>query len=397
MPIIVQGNAPASGGCFPTAGDIIDSVAQDLLQRLAPEDPVLLDYINRIQLQLLRVSRWQFLLSAPQRFITKKDRTDYWIGSTGSAPLDTVDTGLNVINNGPIKTDTFYDRSNFRLLKRTSEALLTGSMSFRDASSRPGIPRAWRNDVSTPSIINLYPAPDNQNNYQPVPEAPVLASVPGGALPARIYFARTTFVDSLGNESSASDEARIFIPANYLITVQPPQEIPAAASGVRYDSYNVYLYNAGTNITLPNGAETLVTASPFNSSTVYQEPNTGFVTGGIPFPTENNVEQLGGYLIEFRYYQAKPQVTSITQPLLIPCDYRDVLIAGVNYFAAQKIKDQFAVEFWKNEYEMGKIGMIRDKNLFPKGPEFISPDPASQQLLNYFGFETFDEWYVPTS
>ena len=347
-----------------------------------------MDYINRVQLQLLRVSRWKFLLSAPQRFVTRKDRTDYWIGPSGAGPLDTIDTGLNISNLGPIKTETFYDRSNYRLLKRTDENLLSASFSFRDDSSRPGQPRVWRNAPDTPCEINIYPAPDNQNNYQPQPEAPALSSAVGGALPARIYFVRTTFVDSLGNESSASDEARIFLPANTLLVAQPPQEIPTAASGIQYNQWNVYIFNAGNNLSLSSGSETLANSLPLASSVPYTEPLTGFPTGLVSFPTANNVEVMGGYLIEFRYFQAKPQVNALSNTLTIPVDYFDVLVAGTNYFTAQFVKEPDAAQFWKAEYDAGVIGMIRDKNLFPRGPEFMSPDPTSRSLDNYFGYET---------
>ena len=99
-------------GIYPTAQQVVNSVSTDLLQRIAPEDPVLLDYINRVQLQLLRASRWKFLQSPPQRFVTQLDRSDYWIGPVGLGPADVIDTGLNISNLGPIKTDTVYDRSN---------------------------------------------------------------------------------------------------------------------------------------------------------------------------------------------------------------------------------------------------------------------------------------------
>lgn len=396
MPVILSPSptGPIVGAQVPcgpsnlTAQTVVNSVSTDLLQRIAPEDPVLLDYINRVQLQLLRVSRWKFLQSAPQRFVTRMDRSDYWIGPAGQAPLDVVDTGLNLLNLGPIKTDSVYDRSNFRQLKRTDEQILSQTFSFRDASSRKGPPRQWRIAPDTPCVLNLYPAPDNQNNFQPSPEAPALSTTSAGTLPARFYLVRTTFVDSLGNESSASDEARIFIPANSLLVVQPPQEIPTAASGVQYNRFNVYIFNAGTQTQITTGSETLANATPLATAAAYTEPSTGFPTGGISFPTANNVEPLQGYLIEFRYFQSKPQINALSNTLLIPADYFDVLVAGVNYFTAQFLKDEGAQGYWKQEYDSGVIGMIRDKNLFPRGPEFMSPDMASQSLGNYFGYET---------
>jgi hypothetical protein len=393
MPIIVitTNSTGSVAGCAPgvvTAQQVVDSASTDLLQRIAPEDPVLLDYINRVQLQLLRVSRWKFLLSPPQRFITKLDRSDYWIGPVGSGPLDVVDTGLNISTLGPIKTDSVYDRSNFRQLKRTNEQILSQTFSYQDASSRKGPPRQFRVDSDTPCTFNLYPAPDNQNNFQPQPEAPALSSLAGGSLPSRIYFVRTTFVDSLGNESSASDEARIFVPANNVLVVQPPQELPQAASGVLYNRFNIYIFHAGVTLGQIGSTHILSTIVPLPTTAAYQEPPTGFVNAGLAFPTANLVEPMGGYLIEFRFFQGNPQVTALSNILLIPSDYFDILVAGVNYFTAQFLKDESAQAYWQQEYQSGITGMIRDKNLFPKGPEYMSPDPSSQSLGSYFGYET---------
>jgi hypothetical protein len=394
MPIIVTTNTNTGmvsgcAGIYPTAQLVVDSCSTDLLQRIAPEDPVLLDYINRVQLQLLRVSRWKFLKSPLQSFVTRIGRSDYWIGPAGSGPLDVVDTGLNISNLGPIDSDSIYDRTNFRLLKRINEQILGSAFAFRDGSSRLGPPREFRVDPSTPCTINLYPAPDNQNNFQPVPENPAVSAVAGGALPARVYWIRTTFVDSLGNESAASSEAYQFVPAGSLLVVQPPQEVPSSDTGIQYNRYNVYIYNAGLNDMLTTGSETLVTqGGPLSTAVAYQEPTTGFLTGGLSFPTANNVAQMGGYLIQFRYYQAKPQVTALVDMLLIPSDYFDVLVAGVNYFTAQFLKDESAQQYWKQEYDNGITGMIRDKNLFPKGPQFMSPDATSQGITNNAGYET---------
>lgn len=390
----IGSTASTPTGCGPitvTAQQVVNSLSTDFQQRIAPEDPIVLDYINRVQLKLLRVSRWQFLLSAPQRFVTQKDRSDYWIGPVGQGPVDTIDTGLNISNLGPIKTDTFFDRSNFHLLSRTQEQMLGSQFAFRDASSKKGIPRTWRNAPDTPCEINIYPAPDNQNNFQPVPEAPACSALAGGTLPSRVYFVQTTFVDSLGNESSISDEQRIFIPANTVLVVQPPQEIPVAASGIAYNRYNVYIFNAGTNTSFltASGQETLATqGGALSTAGPYIEPVTGFLTGGVSAPTANALEPMAGYLIEFRYFQAKPQVTALSTQLLIPADYFDVLVAGTNYFLAQFLKEPDSIQYWKEEFDLGVTSMIRDKNLFPRGPQFMSPDATSQGPTNYFGYET---------
>lgn len=404
MPVLTPSGPPVGTfvSCGPTpvtVATVISSVSADLLQRIAPEDPILLDYINRVQLQLLRVSRWKFLQSPLQRFVTQKGRSDYWVGPVGQGPLDVIDTGLNIQNLGPIKTETFYDRTNFRLLKRTNEQILSQTFSNRDSSSRLGPPRQWRNATDTPCTINLYPAPDNQNNFQPIPEPPALSASSGiGALANRLYFVRTTYVDSIGNESAASVEQRIFLPANSVLVVQPPQEIPTAASGIQYNRFNVYIFNAGTNETLTTGNETLANQSGALATTApYTEPATGFLTGGASFPTANNVEQMQGYLIEFRYFSTKPQINSITDQLLIPADYFDVLVAGTNMFTAQFLKDESAQQYWQQEWQAGITGMIRDKHLFPKGPAYMQPDPVSQEVTNWYGYETEPGSYPSSS
>jgi hypothetical protein len=402
MTILQSGGFGTGGVVYPLASDVVSSVSDDLLQRIAPEDPIMVDYVNRVQLQVLRASRWQFLLQPPQRFVTQLQQSDYWIGPAGQNPLDVFDTGLNIQNIGPIKTDTVCDRSNFRLLYRTKEQLLASQFAFRDGSSRQGPPRTWRVDVGTPNMFSVYPAPDNQNNFQPVPEAPSCSAVAGGGLPARIYFVRTTFVDSLENEGSASVEQRVFLPANTLLVVQPPIELPDAASGVQYNFYNVYIFNAGAVLGITTGSETLVTSSPLQNTGTYVEPAGGFATGGVSFPTASNLEIMGGYLIEFRYFLAKPRVVSLTQPLLIPFDYLDVMISGVNYFLSRFLRQEGTVgaddvSYWKKEFDSGVVGMIRDKNLFPKAPDFIHPDPSSLSYINYYGYESIDPYYLPTS
>jgi hypothetical protein len=140
-----------------------------------------------------------------------------------------------------------------------------------------------------------------------------------------------------------------------------------------------------------------VNVAPVSNTVVFQEPALGVPVTGAAFPTANTLEPLGGYLIEFTYFRAKPQVTALTDSLYIPFDYFDVLVSGVNYFTAQFLKDADAATYWKSEFDAGVIGMIRDKNLFPRGPEFINPDPSSVQTQFYYGYETIDQSNFPYS
>jgi len=234
--------------------DIINGASQDVRRLLDSVDPnastdiaTLVDYTNRIQLQLMREYRWRFLLSSTLQFQTVATFQDYWIGQTGGNPATAIDTGFNLTNIGNVKAGTVFDRTNFRRLSDTDEAPLGPSFSNpANPTSIDGRPSLYRNDASTPYIMSIYPASDKP------------------------------------------------------------------------------------------------------------------------------------YTIEFRYFFSKPQLTQVTQALLIPDDYKDVVIAGVNYFANLYLRENMQdAQAWAAIYKEGILGMHRDHNLFPRGQEFVHPDPAS--------------------
>jgi hypothetical protein len=362
----------------PPAQLIVNSVTNDLLFRMGPNHPSLLDYINRIQLDMLKRSRWQWLWSPIQQFITQKGQTDYWIG-TASPPANAVPTGLNLADVQFIKADSVFDRSNGNTLGRVAEQ--PNFSNFRDGSSREGIPANWRYDPDTPSVLNLYPAANNQNGYQPVPETPLCATVVGGALPLREYFVQITLVDSQSGESLPSKEAVIRVPSGSLLVIQPPvPAFPSAATGERYNQWNCYVSSV-------SGGETKQNTSLLSTANPFTEPSSGLITGSAP-PTTATIAQLGGYVIQFRYFRQRPQVTSLGQLLYIPIDYMDVVIAGVNwlgykYLASSNKSFAQDVMFWGAEYERGKIGIIRDQHLFPANGTFmILPDSASSNVVS---------------
>lgn len=352
-----------------TAQNILDAVRQDL--EFAPTNTnTLLDYTDRVHQILLRMSRWKFLESAPQHFITEKDQTDYWVGATGTNPSGTVDTGLNLTDFDIVKRGSMFDRSNFRELQVTDEAPLLLRLGFQDDRSRPGRPATWRNAPDTPNVINIYPAPDNQNTYQPVPNGPYATSAAGGALAARTYYMTLTFVDSAGNESSPSDETSQFIPANSLVTVKSPAaEVVSAAAGISYSKYNVY-------VSTTSGSETKQNTNPITIGTDWTEPNTGLISGASQ-PGTNAITAMGGYVVEFRYYKTRIAITATNTVLQIPDYYKDVVVAGVNWMTAQFLKRDTEAAIFKGLFGEGIISMYRDKNLFPRGHEFIGPDSAS--------------------
>lgn len=375
-----------------TVCDILNSVSEDLLQGVANESPKLYDYINRVSYEILRTSRWTFLERGPVEFITQREQTDYWIGPSGQGPYTSVETNLNLTDLGIIKKNTVWDYTNNRVLQQVANAPLTNRLKFPDSLSRAGKPAVWRNDPDSPNVLNIYPGADNQNSYQPQPYAPIVTAVPGGSLPQRTYWVTTTYVDTYGYESIPSDTPTIYvIPANFLALVQPPSVgIPTDQRGVSYSSYNVYAGNAqapalpgpatdnfGNSNQLP-----LQTPSPL-TGVAWTEPTSGLVTGTAFAPQTNNVTPLDGYIIRFKYYADRLPLTQCEQLLQIPDYYKDIVIAGVNFFAAQFLERTQPVQYWGAVYKDGLRQMIRDKNLFPQSTaNYIGPDRATiAQLL----------------
>jgi len=233
--------APSSASTT-TVQNVVDCTSQDIRKQLdnsGTDEAILIDYVNRVHLQILRTSRWTFTLSGLQTFSTVIDEPDYWIGATGGNPAGVKDTLLNLTDIRVIKSSTVFDRTNQRRLQRTGEE--PPSESF----SASNIVRLYRNDVALPNRITLFP---------------------------------------------------------------PPNAVVS---------------------------------------------------------------------IEFRYFKIFPKLTSDSQILLIPDDYKDVMCAGVNWFASKYLGRNEDALFWRGEYKSGIVDMIRDANMFPRGGEFIKPDPQT--------------------
>jgi len=153
MPIIV----PAVNTL--TVQNILDCASQDARSVLPTNSSVLIDYTNRISLDLLRHSRWRFVLSGVQSFTTTIGEDAYFIGS-GAAPGGSTDVNLDITNIRSIKMDSVFDRTNERRLGMTEEAPLG---TFFDSN---GQPKLWRFDQDTPTIFNIYPAADAAYSIQ---------------------------------------------------------------------------------------------------------------------------------------------------------------------------------------------------------------------------------------
>jgi len=361
-----------------TCQNVISATAQDVRNTLdtTQNQALLIDYTNRVQLEMLRWSRWIFLLSAPQRFITQLGVTDYWLGATAGNSQGQYDTGLNLTDIRTIKPGTVFDRTNFTPLQKVDEPPLVAKVAYPDATSRPARPSQWRQAIDTPNVMNIYPAPDNQTLYSPQPEPPICTTATSGALANRLYWVTVTFVDSTGAESTAPRATKIFVPAGKVLVVNPPKEpLIAGTTGIKYDRYNVYAVSSpfGTTLTANQATQQ---ATLISTSSNWQEPNSGLTTTGLNPPTNNAVEPIDGYIIEFRYWKQRKQVAATSDVLQIPDDYKDIVIAGVNALSFQFLNRMPDASAWMQRYREGLTGIIRDINLFPRGSEFIRPDSA---------------------
>ena len=374
---------PASGIYETTAGDIINSCNADSQFRVNNQQ-VLLDYVNRVHQRILRESAWQFLLSRPQRFITEPGATQYWIAA-GATPAGCSNTGLALTDLWSVPNEHVFDGSNWAQLQPVSKSILNSpNYTFQDTSPRADRPRTFNYDITNPGVLNNYPAPDNQNVYQPVPLPPLCTVSPGGALPNRIYYVNTTFVDDLGNEGTASNQATlIFVTAGKLLTVNQPEPEVASATSVTYSSYNIYV-GLATNQP-PEVSSTNVTLQASGFTGPWTEPTTGITnTGPLP-PGDSMLIPLYGYVIEFRYTVQRQVISTIADILQVPTIYMDVVVAGVNWFVSMFLDNTAQPQdfpgramTWKEEFQEGLKGIRRDLNLNFRKSDYISPDLVSQ-------------------
>jgi len=358
-----------------TAQQIITSATTDIMNQIGTNHPILLDYINRVNYDMLRATKWDFLLSDVQSFITRQGVTAYWIGAAGENPEGTYDTGLNCTNVKWVQHGSVYDRSNFQTLGSTASMPVSAVLSYTDGTARPGRPAVYRNNVDTPFTLNIYPAPDQQNNQAPQPEPVQVTTTVGGALPARQYNLIATFVDALGNESTGPEYTTpLYIPANSLaVAVSPTLIVDTNDAGVPYSSWNIY---ASATSTIPQNA-TRQNASPIAVGTNWTESTGGLTTTGVSIPSTNNCSTYNGYIIQFRYYELEMALTSLSQDLQIPDRYTDVMIDGVRWLALKFLSRNPEASEAFAAYRTGMVAMVRDRNQQNRFADYISPDPSS--------------------
>lgn len=385
---------------FPKVADVINGVSQDVRNQLSAlvgstGQPVLIDYTNRVHKQILRFSRWPFMKSEPQYFLTQKGQSTYWVGPLGQGPAGVVDTQLNLPDVYQFKKDSVNDLSNQRSLKWLFTAPMGPNLIDRTGAGRPGLPAVFSQNLNDPNILQIYPPADNQNNTQPAPQVPIVQTSVAGALPARTYLLKITFVDSLGGESTSTNVgAPLFIPANSVAVVKSPATgyfgvLPdgASVSGVQYNRYNVYAVQATLVNGIPTneGTETKQNSVPISFGTDWTEPISGLVLGAS-VPLVNTLQPVGAYVIKFEYYKNRIKLINTSQSLQIPDDYIDVVISGVTFFVYKIMGRGPEAQAQWTLYREGLKDMITDKNLFPEGVEFMRPDSNSYvntQILGY--------------
>jgi len=365
-----------SGGFYTTqAGNIIDACIQDS-QRMTTNRDAMLDWVNRVQQRILRESQWQFLLSETQRYITQPGALKYWIGN-GNAPAGTVDTGLQLNDVWSIPNDRVFDGSNWRQLQPDEKKVLNSpAYSYQDTSPRYDRPRSFLYEITNPGVMGIFPAPDNQNIYKPVPLPPHATLIAGGSLPNRTYYLGATFVDSEGNEGTLSTQPTIvFIPAGYLLVAAQPLPEVSSAAKVNYNQWNLYVSSVSpTNMLKQNSV-------PLTGT--FTEPTSGLI-GGVLAPGSSNLSPLYGYVIEFRYYKQRQIIRTVADILQIPDIYKDVVISGVNSFvsmytgASKGELDMERAAMWKTEFLQGIVQIRRDLNVNFRKTDFITPDSTSQ-------------------
>lgn len=343
---------------------------------------LLLDWLNRVQLTLLRASRWDFLLSLPNYFITQREQTDYWVGPTQAQPNGTVDTLLNLTNVDVIQRNSVMDCSNDVSLFKTERLPFSLTLSKDDAQFRPGHPAEWRQDLFEPNILNIYPAPDNQNIWQPVPQSPLVQFLPGGSLPQRTYLVTCSFIDALGYEGDVADrETCVTIPAGFVALVKSPQmPLNITTSGVSYNQYNVYAQQIPNPLqaTQYSNSELLQTLTPIGYGLDWTEPTSGLLTNtrGIPDETNLQITPLDGYIISFKYYAQRQIVAELGDVLQIPDVYFDLMVAGVTMYAFRYLRFHNEAVERQQEFMDGVRQMVKDRNMIPRESDYVGPDQA---------------------
>lgn len=137
-----------------TVQDVLDASQADMVNLIGQSNPAIISMINRVHLDLLRHSRWKFLLSDPVKFTATVGSSDYLIAS-GVAATGVIDTGLQLSDLDIIKPNdvAIYGPTLYYTLFKTDTAPLDAEYYLN------GVPHYWLLTSST-GVLSLYPYPD---------------------------------------------------------------------------------------------------------------------------------------------------------------------------------------------------------------------------------------------
>jgi hypothetical protein len=106
-----------------TGQDVVDAVSSDIrgvLSNSGADATKILGWVERVHKELLRTSRWKFLLSDVKTFNTVIGEDLYYIGA-GSPPSGATNVSLNLADVEFIKARSVVDRTNNKRLSKTDE------------------------------------------------------------------------------------------------------------------------------------------------------------------------------------------------------------------------------------------------------------------------------------
>lgn len=128
-----------------------------------------------------------------------------------------------------------------------------------------------------------------------------------------------------------------------------------------------------------------VDTSGLLQSTVYSTPPVTAAVNGVP-PQSPTIQPLNAYVIQFRYYQSRAVISAPTDVLQIPYNYKDIVIAGVNYLSQLYIdrndnrQPSAKTLIWKKEFDEGLAQIRRDLRVSFRKVDYIAPDPQTQYV-----------------
>lgn len=134
-----------------TVQDIVERVQRDMSKSISGTHPALLDYINRVHLDLLRHSRYRFLISEPLTFTTTAGTAKYYLGAS-AAPSGSIDSGLHLSDLDMLVETSVANRSTYEPLAKTVDKPLNPA--FDLAAS----PKLWR--LNQDQTLELMPPTD---------------------------------------------------------------------------------------------------------------------------------------------------------------------------------------------------------------------------------------------